>query len=73
MTDDAGAWLINFLASYPWIIWVYVGATVVASVLRATWSDEATRPKAVVAILALCDILQLNVSGPVKLLAAKKP
>ena len=44
---------------------------VLATVLRATWPVEAERPKWLVAVLALIDLLQLNFSGPVKLLVKK--
>lgn len=71
MTDA----LIGFLSAHPWIIYVYLGAMVVAVALRAAWDVTEERPRWVRAILAITDLLQLNLSGPAKLIAnkAKEP
>lgn len=65
MTD----FVIGFLTSYPWIIWVYFGAMVLAVGLRATWDVSEERPRIVRFILAVVDFMQLNFSGPVKLVS----
>ena len=61
--------LISFLTTYPWIIWVYLGAMVIAVGLRATWDVSEERPRVVRFILAVVDFMQLNFSGPAKLVS----
>ena len=61
--------LISFLTTYPWIIWVYLGAMVIAVGLRATWDVSEERPRVVRFILAIVDFMQLNFSGPAKLVS----
>ena len=63
--------ILQFLVDYPFLVWVWLGATVGAVVLRAMYPETSERPRWVVGILALTDLLQLNLSGPTKLLAAK--
>lgn len=63
--------VIGILQSYPWIVWVWLGASVVAIGLRAAYNDSADRPRLVVAILAVIDFLQLNFSGPAKLISTQ--
>lgn len=65
MTD----FVINFLVAYPWVIWVYIGAMLVAVGLRATWDVTEERPRIVRFVLAIVDFMQLNFSGPVKLVS----
>ena len=63
--------ILQFLADNPWLVYVYIGAMVVAVALRAAWDVTEERPRWVRAILAVTDLLQLNLSGPAKLLANK--
>ena len=65
MTD----FVISFLTSYPFVIWVYLGAMLLAVGLRATWDVSEERPRIVRFILAIVDFMQLNFSGPVKLVS----
>ena len=61
--------LISFLTTCQWIIWVYLGAMVIAVGLRATWDVSEERPRVVRFILAIVDFMQLNFSGPAKLVS----
>lgn len=63
--------VIAILAAHPWIIYVYTGAVIAAVALRAAWDVTEERPRWVRALLAVTDLLQLNLSGPAKLLANK--
>lgn len=65
MTD----FVIDTLRSYPWIIWVYIGAMLLAVGLRATWDVSEERPRIVRFVLAIVDFMQLNFSGPAKLVS----
>ena len=65
MTD----FVISFLTSYPWVIWVYLGSMLLAVGLRATWDVSEERPRIVRFILAIVDFMQLNFSGPAKLVS----
>lgn len=65
MTD----FVIATLSAHPWILWVYIGAMIVAVGLRATWDVTEERPRVVRFILAIVDFMQLNFSGPVKLVS----
>lgn len=65
MTD----FIIATLAAHPWVIWVWLGASVAAIGLRAAWDVTEERPRIVRFILAIVDFLQLNFSGPVKLVS----
>ena len=65
--------VLQFLVDNPWIVWVWLGATVVAVGLRAAYPETEARPRWIKALLAVVDLLQGNLSGPVKLLRAPKP
>lgn len=65
MTD----FIIATLAANPWLIWVYLGAMLIAVGLRATWDVSEERPRVVRFILAIVDFMQLNFSGPAKLVS----
>ena len=67
MTD----FVIEFLTKFPWVIWVYVGAMLLAVGLRATWDVAEERPRVVRFLLAIVDFLQLNFSGPAKLVSTQ--
>ena len=72
MTDALGTFVIKTITEYPWIVWTYLFGFVGATVLRAGWPNETDRPRWVVMLLALADIFQANLSGPVKLLVKPK-
>ena len=61
--------VIDILREYPAIVWVYLGAMLLAVGLRATWDVSEERPRIVRFILAIVDFMQLNFSGPVKLVS----
>jgi len=61
--------IIEFLKANPWAIYSYVGAMLVAAGLRAAWDITEERPRIVRFVLAIVDLAQLNISGPVKLAA----
>lgn len=63
--------ILAFLSANPWTIYVWLGASLVAVALRAAWDVTEERPRWVRAVLAVTDLLQLNLSGPAKLLANK--
>lgn len=65
MTD----FVIETLKAHPWLIWSYAGAMLLATGLRATWDVTEERPRIVRFVLAVVDLLQLNISGPVKLVS----
>ena len=71
MNTDIPYAILQWLVDNPWAVWVWIGATALSTALRATWNVTETRPKWVVFVLALLDIGQLNISGPIKLLATK--
>lgn len=64
MTDA----IIGLLQSNPWVLYVYLGAMVVAVALRAGFPESEARPRWVLMALAVADLLQLNLSGPAKLI-----
>lgn len=64
MTDA----IISILQGNPWLIYVYLVALVAAVVLRAGWPEATERPRWVTMVLAACDLVQLNLSGPAKLI-----
>lgn len=64
MTDA----IIELLRANPWLIYVYLGAMLLAVVLRAGWPEATERPRWVTMTLAACDLVQLNISGPAKLI-----
>ena len=68
MTD----FILSSLNEYPWLIHVWLGATILATALRAAYPVTEERPRWIVALLAITDLVQLNPSGPVKLLAKPK-
>lgn len=61
--------VIDLLKAHPWLIWSYFGAMLAAAGLRAAWDVSEERPRIVRFILAIVDILQLNISGPIKLVS----
>lgn len=61
--------VVETLKAHPWMIWAYIGAAMTAAGLRATWDVTEERPRVVRFILAIVDIIQLNISGPVKLVS----
>ena len=63
--------LVSLLQNYPWAVYVWLGATVLAVGLRAAWPSETERPRWLVMVLAIVDIVQMNWSGPAKLLVLK--
>ena len=63
--------ILQWLIDNPWAIWVYLGAMAFAVALRAGWPDPTARPRWVIMALAVLDLLQLNPSGPLKLLVNK--
>lgn len=65
MTD----FVIQTLTAHPWVIWVYFGAMLLAVGLRAAWDVTEERPRVVRFVLAVIDLLQLNFSGPAKLVS----
>ena len=65
MTD----FIIQTLQSHPWILWVYFGAMLLAVGLRATSDVSEERPRIVRFVLAIVDFMQLNFSGPAKLVS----
>ena len=65
MTD----FVIATLTAHPWVLWVYIGAMFLAVGLRATWDVTEERPRIVRFILAIVEFMQLNISGPVKLVS----
>lgn len=69
MPTDIPYAILQFLVDHPELIYVYIGAMVVATALRAAWDVTEERPRWVKAILAVTDILQLNLSGPAKLVS----
>lgn len=71
MTDA----ILSVLNAHPWVLYVWLGASLLAVALRAAWDVSEERPRWVRALLAVTDLLQLNFSGPAKLLAnkAKEP
>ena len=73
MSHDLPFAILQFLVDNPWIVWVMLFATVAAVGLRAAYPETEARPRWCVAALAIVDLLQLNLSGPVKLLVSKKP
>jgi hypothetical protein len=71
MPTDIPYAILQFLVDHPELIYVYIGAMVVATALRAAWDVTEERPRWVRAVLAVADLLQLNISGPAKLIANK--
>jgi len=67
MTDA----IIHTLQDYPWLPWVWLVATLAATAIRVGWPEERDRPRWMVALLAVCDVLQANLSGPAKLVSRK--
>lgn len=65
--------ILQFLVDHPEIVWIWLGATIVAVGLRAAYPETEARPRWIRAVLAIVDLLQVNLSGPAKLLASKKP
>lgn len=73
MTDVPFA-ILQFLVDHPEVVWVYLAAMLVAVALRAAYPETEARPRWIRALLAVVDLLQLNLSGPAKLFVnAKKP
>ena len=64
--------VLQFLVDNPWIVWVWIGATLAAVGLRAAYPETEERPRWLKALLAIVDVLQLNLSGPVKLARSSK-
>ena len=67
MTD----FVIETLTAHPWLIWTYLGAMLIAAGLRAAWDVTEERPRIVKFVLAVIDLLQLNISGPAKLVSSQ--
>jgi hypothetical protein len=63
--------ILGFLNANPWALYVWLGASLVAVALRSAWDVTEERPRWVRALLAVTDLLQLNLSGPAKILANK--
>lgn len=62
----------QFLVDNPWLVVVWLVATLAAVGLRAAYPETEARPRWLKAVLAIVDVLQLNLSGPVKLARASK-
>lgn len=69
--NDVPYAILQFLVDNPWVVYVYIGAMVLAVALRAAWDVTEERPRWVRALLAVADLFQLNLSGPAKLIANK--
>ena len=63
--------LLGFLEAHPWVVYVWLGASLLAIGLRAAWDVTEERPRWVKALLAITDLVQLNFSGPAKLIAGR--
>jgi len=61
--------VIEFLRANPWAIYVYFGAMCLAVGLRAAYDVTEERPRIVKFIMAIVDLAQLNISGPVKIVS----
>lgn len=61
--------IVQMLKDYPYLVWVWLGASVAAIGLRSAWDVSEERPRVVRFILAVVDVLQLNFSGPIKLVS----
>ena len=61
--------VIEFLRANPWAIYVYFGAMCLAVGLRAAYDVTEERPKIVKFVLAIVDLVQLNLSGPAKIIS----
>jgi hypothetical protein len=64
--------VFQWLIDNPWVFWVWVAAGVIAVGIRAAYPKAEERPRLIVFLLAVIDILQTNWSGPIKLLLQKK-
>ena len=69
--SEAPFTILQFLVDNPWLVYVWLLATVVAVGIRAAYPETEARPKWVKALLAVVDLAQLNLSGPAKLIANK--
>ncbi len=65
--------VVNTVATFPWLIWVYAAGLLGATFIRGGWPEEEQRPAWMKGLLALFDICQLNLSGPVRTAMSKKP
>lgn len=71
MPTDLPYAVLQFLVDNPWVVWVWIGATVIATGLRAAYDVETERPRWVKFLLAVLDVLQFNLSGPAKLISSQ--
>ena len=61
--------VIDFLKANPWAIYAYLCAVLLAVGLRAAYDVTEERPKIVKFVLAIVDLVQLNLSGPAKIIS----
>lgn len=64
--------VIQILTAHPWLIYSFIGASLLAAGIRAAYPVSEERPRWIVFALAIIDAAQLNISGPVKLIAKPK-
>lgn len=67
MNTDIPYAIFQWIVDNPWIFWLWLAATLIATALRAGYPKAEERPRWIVMILAVVDLLQGNLSGPVKL------
>lgn len=71
MNTDLPFAILQFLVDNPWIVWLWLGATVTTAGLRSAYDIEADRPRWVKFLITVLDILQFNLSGPAKLISSQ--
>jgi hypothetical protein len=64
--------IVNVVTNWPWVIYVYATGFLGATFIRGAWPEEEQRAPWLRGVLADCDVLQLNLSGPVRTAMSKK-
>jgi hypothetical protein len=64
--------LVNVITNWPWVVYIYIAGLLGTTFIRGGWPEEENRPRWMKGLLAMLDICQLNLSGPVRTAMSKK-
>ena len=60
MSDPVSALAVEVLQANPWMVWTFAAGTILSVFFRSAYPEPADRPRWMVGLLAVCDVLAVN-------------
>lgn len=60
MNDPLASLAVEILTEYPWMVWTFLTGTLTSIFFRAAYPEPSDRPRWMVGLLAVCDVLAVN-------------